>query len=357
MSRCLKNERYGRPVFYGAMIMEGVVADEERQARSDFCEQTLCNLLFRRSEFKFAEPLQERTHGHLHEFGDGLASNLNVGCFGTETRAPAARTYRLAAVARQHDTVLYLVLCLAQALEESIDGGQPPFFFFGGQLPLHVGGRFAVPKPVFLCLCKLVIGFVNGETAFGIEAYEPCSPLTEFLAPPAHHSTVVNGAAGVGYHKTLVNTDDASVAFAFRTGAQRRVEGEELVGWLHERDSVSLETRGEGVGDSCWHYLDEHLSTAFVEGSLDRVGEAGQRLFVFCHCETVHHKQYVVAVQFEALESLCFECLHAGFRTTHHHEFRTLAVFGETAHDVLHTLLLYLFAGDGAESASDACVE
>jgi carbon starvation protein CstA len=26
MSRCLKNERYGRPVFYGAMIMEGVVA-------------------------------------------------------------------------------------------------------------------------------------------------------------------------------------------------------------------------------------------------------------------------------------------------------------------------------------------
>lgn len=26
MARCMKNEKYGRPIFYGAMVTEGVVA-------------------------------------------------------------------------------------------------------------------------------------------------------------------------------------------------------------------------------------------------------------------------------------------------------------------------------------------
>lgn len=26
MARCMKNEKYGRPIFYGAMVTEGIVA-------------------------------------------------------------------------------------------------------------------------------------------------------------------------------------------------------------------------------------------------------------------------------------------------------------------------------------------
>ena len=331
--------------------------DEELQARGDLREQTLADLALGGGEFQLTEPVEQGADGHVDQLGDGASADLHVGGLATQACAATDGAHRLAAIAGQHDAVLYLILSLTQVLEEGIDGHQPPFLLLGREGPGDLLGGFAVPEPVLLGLSELIVRLVDGEAAIGVEADEPVLPLAQLLAAPAHHGAVADAARSVGHHKAFVDADDAAVALTLGAGAQRGVEGEELVGGFLKSDAVGLEARGEGVGDARRHDAHHHLAAALVERRLYRVGEARDGVLGARHREAVHHQQDVVALKLEALKALSLERLHIGLGAAHHHEARALAVLREAADDVLHALLLHLFSGDGAEGAADAGVE
>ena len=72
-----------------------------------------------------------------------------------------------AAVAREHHTVLYLVLTGLKHFKEGVNADEAPLAFFGGERPCRgyaaVAVWGAVPEPVAVFAREFVVRFVYGE--------------------------------------------------------------------------------------------------------------------------------------------------------------------------------------------------
>ena len=108
-------------------------------------------------------------------------------------------------------------------------------------------------------------------------------PFAHFLSAPAHYGAVVYGEGAVGDNKMLVDANDTSEAFAFRTCPDGGVEREHLVVGLFKRDAVRLEFGAETVEAGRAVRLVETQqagSVTLVHGGFGRVGKAADGIFV-----------------------------------------------------------------------------
>ena len=128
-------------------------------------------------------PVGQLADRNVHQFRNAASAHLHIVSLGAQPRSATLGANRLATIAGQHHSVLYLVLPLAQVFEEGIDGHQSPLPFLGRNLPfgrnkdffpsqcflsyftLHFG-RCAVPQPVLFLLRQFEIRLEDGEATF-----------------------------------------------------------------------------------------------------------------------------------------------------------------------------------------------
>ena len=200
--------------------VEGQVAEayvgEKSQSVGDFHKQTRGYLAFGLVESEFVKPFQKFRHGHTHKLCYRLASHLHVGSFATQTCAVTFGADGLAAIACEHNSVLYLVLLCAHPVEKTVNAGE---------------SVNTVPQHVFFGIGEFGIGAVQRKNS-GRGMDEFFFPLLHLLATPAHHAVFEYRQRRVGNHKFFVYAYRASEAFAARTCAIGIVEVEHRVRWL-----------------------------------------------------------------------------------------------------------------------------
>ena len=179
---------------------------------------------------------------------------------------------RLATIACQHHTVLYLILVLLEHLEEGVDAGLRPR---------------SVPQIILLRLRELIIGGKDGEVVLGCIADKLVAPGTHLLATPAYHAAVVYAQRSVGHHELLVDANDASEAATLGAGTHRRVEREELLRRLLEGDAVGLEALAERVQYTGRVEAQHTRPPTLVEGRLAAVDKAAHGLPAIVDAEAV----------------------------------------------------------------------
>ena len=222
--------------------------------------------------------------GQVYQLGDAASAHPYITGFGLQPGAVAFGAKGFTAITRQHYTVLYLVLVLLQHLEEGVDA-------------LEVAGSF--PQHAALPVRQFVIGCENGEAGFLRAAYHHVFPFAHFLSAPAHYGAVVYGEGAVGDNKMLVDANDTSEAFAFRTCPDGGVEREHLVVGLFKRDAVRLEFGAETVEAGRAVRLVETQqagSVTLVHGGFGRVGKAADGIFVAGNRHAVYQEEYGIAV-------------------------------------------------------------
>ena len=160
-------------------------------------------------ELQLGEPVLQADNGHLYEIRDASSVDFHILSLWFQTRAVTGRTGGLSTIARQHHTILNLVLILFHHLEESVNTG----FLLGAA----VRGQ-TVPQPVFLLLGQVVIRFEDREVVVGRMTDEPVLPFAHLLAVPANHATIIDRQTCVGDDQMLVDTHHLAKALALRTG-------------------------------------------------------------------------------------------------------------------------------------------
>ena len=128
-------------------------------------------------------PTDEFGNGNFHKVGDAFACNLHVFRFRTQALSVAFGASGLSLVSGKHDTVLYLVLALAQHLKETVNADA-----FVPVCNLGV----TVPQKVLLCLCKFVVWGENGETVLFGTQNELVFPFAHLFPSPAHHCPFID---------------------------------------------------------------------------------------------------------------------------------------------------------------------
>ena len=199
--------------------------------------------------------------GHQHEVGDALAAHLHILRLSAQACAVAFGADRLAAVARQHHAVLYLIRLCLNIVEEVHDA-----------FKILVAG----PEEAHLFVGEFVEWLEDGDAHLVGHADEGVFPLAHLLAAPAGDGVLVDRQALVGHHQVGVDADDAAEALTGRAGAVRVVESEHIGRRRLEGDAVGLETRREVGFLALAVEFADHLAglLAFVEGGLHRVGDA-----------------------------------------------------------------------------------
>ena len=164
-----------------------------------------------------------------------------AGC--SQSRSLAAWAYRLAAVACQHDAVLDFVLVLPYHVHKSVDADILLVFV---ALVFHV--LSSMPEQVAFVVCKVVVRFENSEAFRRGKFTEGLPPFAHLLSAPTHDSTVVDAECFVGDYQVLVDADDPSESFTFRTGSCGSVEGKEIFCGVLKLHAVGFEACGIAYG-------------------------------------------------------------------------------------------------------------
>ena len=241
---------------------------QEADAVVDFYKDAAGNVGIMLVQLQVVEKHFQFGNGQVYQFGDAASAHPYITGFGLQPRTVAFGTKGFAAITRQHNAVLYLVLVFLQHFKEGID-------------TLEVAG--SVPQHAALFVGQLVVGSENGEAGFLRTAYHHVFPFAHFLAAPAHHGAVVYGKGAVGDDEMFVDAHDTSEAFAFRTCADGGVEREHLVVGLFKRDAVRLELGTETVQAGSAVRLVETQqagSVTLVHGGFGGVGEAADGIFL-----------------------------------------------------------------------------
>ena len=354
--------------------VEGEIAetdiDEEAQPGADFGEQPTPHRGVMFAELQVFKPRQQLADRHPHELGDAAPADFDIFRLGAQARAVAVGAFRLAAIACQHDAILYLILITLQHSEEGIDGD--PLLFGSG-----VFFGVAVPEEVLLLPRELVVGFKDGKVLVCHSPHELLEPESHFLAAPANDRSIVEAEARVGHDQMLVDAHDSSEAFTARTGTDGIVEGEHVVVGLGESHSVCFEAGAETVEDAGGIEAEHTFSIAFVECRFDGVGESRASLFVLSDAEAGNEKtaffglgrifQHVFhshhfSVHIQAGETLCevrFKLLLHGASASdahrsEHGEACTLTVGEGARHDVIDGVAFHFLPADGREGVTDA---
>ena len=234
-----------------------------------------------RVEFQFVEPFLESYDWHLNQVRNTPPSDLHILGFWLQTGTVTFRTVRLTSIARQHHTILDLILILLQHLEELIDARFLLRTFIRRQ---------PVPKPVFLTLGKIHIGFEDGEVVVSCVTDEPLLPFLHLFPVPADDTAIVDGECRIGDYQFLVDADDSAEALTFWTGSSGRIEGEHLVAGFFKRHPVGLEVHREIVEDS-WREQQTQFSMPLEEGCLSRIHQTGDRVLRVVYRQTVDDKE------------------------------------------------------------------
>ena len=142
----------------------------------------------------------------------------------------AGGTYRFASVSCQHDAVLYLVLVLAEHVEEGI------YEYLVGLFPLTLFS-VSVPEYVFFLLGKFIVRLKYRKTFWALPTYK-------FLLPHPHFLTCW------------------------------RIEREHLVVGFFKANAVGLKANGEAVQSAARIETQQAFAISFKEGGFYRIAKA-----------------------------------------------------------------------------------
>ena len=176
-------------------------------------------------------------------------------------------TYRFASVSCQHDAVLYLVLVLAEHVEEGI------YEYLVGLFSLTLFS-IAVPEYVFFLLGKLIVRLKYRKTFRALPTYKFLLPHPHFLTSPTNYSSVHDAERRVRDDELFVYTYHAAEAFARWTCSSWRIEREHLVVGFFKANAVGLKANGEAVQSSARIEAQQAFAITFKEGGFYRIAEA-----------------------------------------------------------------------------------
>ena len=141
------------------------------------------------------------------------------------------RTNSLATIPTHHHAILYLVLILLDHLEKGINVNlvvNVQMFF----------GRKTMPKHILLLARQFEIRFENGKPINDGFSAKHLAPNAHLVTMPTLNATIIHAQRTIGDDQFLINSDNASKAFARRTSANGRVEGEHIIVGFFKRHAV-----------------------------------------------------------------------------------------------------------------------